>query len=94
MCLVPGPGIAEGDENCKKFMERTMPDCFNKVWAHGEGVAVVHRKVVVGVVAWPVANGEWKMGSCEIDQFLVHACILAWTSGVFLFDLRMVSVFT
>ncbi len=26
-----GPGIAEGDENCKKFMEKTMPDAFQKV---------------------------------------------------------------
>ena len=26
-----GPGIAEGDENCKKFMEKTIPDAFQKV---------------------------------------------------------------
>ena len=26
-----GPGIAEGDENCKKFLERTMGDAFSKV---------------------------------------------------------------
>ena len=26
-----GPGIAEGDENCKKFLEKTMPDAFQKV---------------------------------------------------------------
>ena len=26
-----GPGIAEGDENCKKFLEKTMPDAFHKV---------------------------------------------------------------
>ena len=26
-----GPGIAEGDENCKKFLEKTMGDAFSKV---------------------------------------------------------------
>ena len=29
--MFAGPGIAEADENCKKFMECTMSDCFNKV---------------------------------------------------------------
>jgi hypothetical protein len=37
-----GPGIAEGDENCKKFMEKTMPDAFQKVsrllFRHGLGI--------------------------------------------------------
>ena len=28
---IVGSGIAEGDENCKKFMEKTMPDAFQKV---------------------------------------------------------------
>ena len=31
--LHSGPGIAEGDENCKKFLEKTMPDSFQKVMA-------------------------------------------------------------
>ena len=31
MSNLVGPGIAEGDENCKKFMEKTMPDAFQKV---------------------------------------------------------------
>ena len=31
LCAYVGPGIAEGDENCKKFMEKTMPDAFQKV---------------------------------------------------------------
>ena len=31
MSNIIGPGIAEGDENCKKFMEKTMPDAFQKV---------------------------------------------------------------
>ena len=31
MSNIVGPGIAEGDENCKKFMEKTMPDAFQKV---------------------------------------------------------------
>lgn len=26
-----GPGLAEGDENCKKFMDKTLPDAFFKV---------------------------------------------------------------
>ena len=26
-----GPGIAEGDENCKKFLQKTMIDSFTKV---------------------------------------------------------------
>ena len=31
-CHAPtGAGIAEGDENCKKFMDRTLPDSFFKV---------------------------------------------------------------
>ena len=38
--MLAGPGIAEGDENCKKFMERTMPDCFNKVPDGGPRVIV------------------------------------------------------
>ena len=29
--LCPGAGLAEGDENCKKFMEKTMYDSFQKV---------------------------------------------------------------
>jgi len=29
-----GPGIAEGDENCKKFLERTMGDAFSKLITH------------------------------------------------------------
>ena len=26
-----GPGIAEADENCCRFLQKTMPDAFNKV---------------------------------------------------------------
>ena len=29
--MTVGPGLAEGDENCKKFLEKTMPDAFHKV---------------------------------------------------------------
>ena len=35
-----GPGIAEGDENCKKFLEKTMPDSFNKVSQNYTGCEV------------------------------------------------------
>ena len=26
-----GAGLAEADENCKKFLDKTMIDCFTKV---------------------------------------------------------------
>ena len=26
-----GPGIADGDENCRKFVEKTLPSAFEKV---------------------------------------------------------------
>lgn len=29
--VLPGPGVAEADENCVKFLERTMPCAFDKV---------------------------------------------------------------
>ena len=29
-CLA-GPGLAEGDENCRKFLDKTLPSSFEKV---------------------------------------------------------------
>jgi hypothetical protein len=29
-----GPGVAEADENCVKFLEKTMPSCFDKLLTH------------------------------------------------------------
>ena len=31
VCVCEGPGVAEADENCRKFMDKTMVDAFIKV---------------------------------------------------------------
>ncbi len=33
--VFPGAGLAESDENCKKFLERTVYDSFQKVYISG-----------------------------------------------------------
>jgi len=37
-----GAGLAEGDENCKKFLERTMYDSFQKVHSSQYSLYIVY----------------------------------------------------
>lgn len=42
---VSPPGLAEADENCKRFMDRCMPEAFKKVSNQHPEVQIVNKKI-------------------------------------------------
>eukprot|EP00731_Ephydatia_muelleri_P019119 Em0011g1159a len=73
-----GPGIAEADENCRKFLQKTMPDAFNKVLTHE------------AVLRWDVAIIEGIANMCKIALELIAERLKQPPIPVYLLDLLAV----
>ena len=65
-----GAGIAEGDENCKKFLEKTMPDSFQKVIA-------LCMHVHVQYYVYPTTLSVFLM-----TQLITHEAVFRWDQTI------------
>ena len=92
--LFAGPGIAEADENCRKFLQKTMPDAFNKVgvaycaWLlSGCGLQVLTHEAVLrwdGIITDGIAS------MCKIALELIAERLKQQPIPVYLLDLLAV----
>ena len=73
--LSAGPGIAESDENCKKFLEKTMPDAFSKVGP----LSIANTPCILWMYMCVMCAG------CNLDTCTCNYCITDFPSILYSF---------
>ncbi len=75
-----GPGVAEADENCKKFLNKTMPESFNRLLTHE------------AVFRWDTSIMEGILDMCRIVLELIAVRLKQVTQPIPLYLLDLLSV--